>query len=84
VETILSTNWNALGSVQANVLSTRTDVHLVLAVETNVAFGTDAVFKVFIVGLVEIQAIDTKLLEDRNILGSLTADTIVLALEATL
>ena len=81
VETTVSTNWDTLRSMQADVLSTRTDIHLVFAMETNVAFRTDAVLKVFIVCLVELQTVNAKLLEDRNVLGSLSADTIVLALQ---
>lgn len=63
------------------MIGTGADIHLEFATDTNVSLGAHAVFKVLVKGGVEMFAVDAKLLQKRNVLGSLATDTIILALE---
>lgn len=76
-------NGYTFGPMETNVLSPRTDIQLMLALDAKVTIGTNAMLKVNI-GLVVILHIGTKLREERSVFLPNSACTAIFALQVAL
>jgi hypothetical protein len=84
VETKFVPIRNALTTVHAHMVGTGANIHLEFTCDTNETLRAHTVFEVIIVRVVEMLSVDSKLLQQLNVLCSFAANTVVLAGEIAL